>query len=112
METSLNHKHCKPCEAGVPPLHEKQIAELITHIPQWTTDSKKKKIHRRFTFKNFFYTMSFVNAIAHIANQEGHHPDLKVGYNYCEIEYTTHAIDGLSENDFICAKKMDGLLES
>ena len=55
--------------------------------------------------------MSFVNAVAWIANQENHHPDMKVGYNYCEIDYSTHAIGGLSENDFICAKKIDALLD-
>lgn len=109
MDTSLENKHCKPCEAGVPPLDAKKIAELLAQTPHWEVNENKTKIHRKFTFKNFFRTMSFVNAVAHIANQEAHHPDLKVGYNYCEIEYSTHAIDGLSLNDFICAKKINNL---
>ena len=64
---------------------------------------------REFRFKDFYRTMSFVNALAHIANIEDHHPDLEVGYNYCRVRYTTHAIGGLSENDFICAAKIDQL---
>ena len=68
-----------------------------------------KKISKRFSFKNFYKTMAFVNAVAWIANQENHHPDLEVGFNYCLVKYSTHAIDGLSKNDFICAAKVDAI---
>ena len=64
---------------------------------------------REFRFRDFYRTMSFVNALAHVANIEDHHPDLEVGYNYCRVRYSTHAIGGLSENDFICAAKIDQL---
>ena len=73
-----------------------------------STDAKQ--IHKDFKFKGFNATTGFVNAVAWIANQEGHHPDLEVGYNHCLVRYTTHAIGGLSENDFICAAKIDKLL--
>ena len=69
--------------------------------------SLPRSIRREFAFRDFFRTMSFVNALAHIANLEDHHPDLEVGYNYCRVRFTTHAIRGLSENDFICAAKID-----
>ena len=68
-----------------------------------------RSIRRELAFKDFYRTMSFVNAVAHVANIEDHHPDLEVGYNYCRITFTTHAIKGLSENDFICAAKIDSV---
>ena len=77
--------------------------------PEWQLADDGKSIAREWKFRNFFRTMSFVNAVAHIANAEDHHPDLEVGYGYCRIRYTTHAIGGLSENDFICAAKIDAL---
>ncbi|HAT8983211.1 TPA: 4a-hydroxytetrahydrobiopterin dehydratase, partial [Legionella pneumophila subsp. pneumophila] len=67
-------------------------------------------IKRAFSFKNFYETMAFVNAIAWIANIENHHPDLEVGYNYCRVHFMTHALNGLTHNDFICAAKIDKLL--
>ena len=66
-------------------------------------------IRRAFSFPDFYHTMSFVNAVAHIANTEDHHPDLEIGYNYCRVRYQTHAINGLHDNDFICAAKIDQL---
>ena len=66
-------------------------------------------IQREFRFIDFYRTMSFVNALAHIANIEDHHPDLELGWGYCRVRYTTHAIRGLSENDFICAAKLDAI---
>ena len=69
-------------------------------------------ILRKFKFDNFLRTCSFINAMAWIAEQQGHHPDFSAGYNYCEVRYTTHAINGLSENDFICGARINELLES
>ncbi|MGD9841348.1 MAG: 4a-hydroxytetrahydrobiopterin dehydratase [Steroidobacteraceae bacterium] len=108
--SELSSKHCVPCEGGVEPLN----ADATHHFMQklslgWTVDTDGKAIHRKYAFKNFYRTMSFVNAVAHIANTEDHHPDLEVGYNYCIIRFSTHAIGGLSENDFICAAKIDQL---
>ena len=106
--TSLTEKHCKPCEGGVPALTraaaEAQRAQLAAG---WELAADGKSLTRAFKFVDFYRTMSFVNALAHVANLEDHHPDLEVGYNYCRVRYSTHSIGGLSENDFICAAKID-----
>jgi 4a-hydroxytetrahydrobiopterin dehydratase len=73
----------------------------------WQLTADDRSLRRELAFRDFYRTMSFVNAIAHVANIEDHHPDLEVGYNYCRIVFTTHSIKGLSENDFICAAKVD-----
>jgi 4a-hydroxytetrahydrobiopterin dehydratase len=108
--SSLTDKHCKPCEGGVAPLSMDEASRLMKQLqPGWELIENGKALHREWKFKNFYRTMSFVNALAHIANTEDHHPDLQVGYNYCRVRYSTHAIGGLSENDFICAAKVDAL---
>ena len=100
---------CVACEGGVPPLSATEVQNLLTKIAGWQVNPGNKSIIKRYAFKNFYKTMAFVNAIAWMANQENHHPDLEVGFNYCVVKYTTHAIDGLSKNDFICAAKVDAL---
>lgn len=105
--SDLTQKHCKACEGGVPPLTREEIAKLHPKIPNWILSADAKSMSKHFKFKDFHQTMDFVNKIAAMANEEGHHPDMKVGYNYCTVEYTTHALKGLSENDFICAAKVD-----
>ena len=105
----LQAKHCVPCEGGVPALTKEKVRELLQKLNHWEANADSTMITKRFAFKNFYKTMAFVNAIAWIANQENHHPDLEVGYNYCVVKYTTHAINGLSENDFICAAKVEAL---
>jgi 4a-hydroxytetrahydrobiopterin dehydratase len=108
MSSDLALKKCKPCEGGVAPLTRTAAEALLTKIdPSWRLSADGASIRRELAFKDFYRTMSFVNAVAHAANIEDHHPDLEVGYNYCRIVYTTHAIRGLSENDFICAAKID-----
>lgn len=104
----LSSKRCVPCEGGISPLSVEAAQILLQQLSdQWRLSDDGKSIYRHNQFKNFYRTMSFVNAVAHIANNEDHHPDLEIGFNYCRIKYTTHAIDGLSENDFICAAKID-----
>lgn len=100
---------CVACEGGVPPLSPAETENFLSQINNWQLSSDQKTISKRYTFKGFYKTMAFVNAVAWIANQENHHPDIQLGYNYCVINYTTHAIDGLSKNDFICAAKVDAL---
>ena len=108
--TELAQRKCRPCEGGTPPLTPAEAAALLTQLcADWALTENAHAIQRRFAFRDFYRTMSFVNALAHIANIEDHHPDLHVGYNYCKVEFTTHAISGLSENDFICAAKIDRL---
>ncbi len=106
--TELAQRKCKACEGGVPALGRSEAEKLRKELSaEWALDMEAGAIRRAFAFKDFYRTMSFVNALAHIANIEDHHPDLEVGYNYCRVRFTTHAIKGLSENDFICAAKID-----
>jgi 4a-hydroxytetrahydrobiopterin dehydratase len=108
MSEPLAARRCKPCEGGIPPLTPAQAAQLLTQVAgEWLLTEEAHAIRREFRFRDFYRTMSFVNALAHIANIEDHHPDLEVGYNYCRVKFTTHAVKGLSENDFVCAAKVD-----
>jgi 4a-hydroxytetrahydrobiopterin dehydratase len=102
---------CIGCEGGVMPLTASEATALLAELETgWALSSDNTAIVKRFEFKGFRQTMEFVNAIAWIVNREKHHPDLKVGYDYCEVLFTTHAIKGLSQNDFICAAKIDALM--
>ena len=106
--SSLAERRCKPCEGGTPPLSRARAEELLRQLGSaWALSEDAHAIRREFGFKDFYRTMSFVNALAHVANIEDHHPDLEVGYNYCRVTFTTHAVRGLSENDFVCAAKID-----
>ena len=109
---SLSDKNCQPCEGGVDPMTREQAETLVKQVPGWQLSDDGKMISRRFEFKGFYKTVAFINAMAWVANSENHHPDFSAGYNYCDINFTTHAIDGLSENDFICAAKINELLEN
>ncbi len=105
---ALAAKQCVPCEGGVPPLTAAKAQALRAKLhADWSISEDGKSLQRALKFRDFYRTLSFVNAVAHIANVEDHHPDLAVGYDYCRICYSTHAIGGLSENDFICAAKID-----
>jgi len=104
----LATRKCKPCEGGTAPLTPTQAQQLLAQLSSaWVLTENAHAIRREFGFRDFYRTMSFVNALAHIANIEDHHPDLEVGYNYCRVTFSTHAIRGLSENDFVCAAKLD-----
>jgi 4a-hydroxytetrahydrobiopterin dehydratase len=105
----LANKNCKPCEGGVPPLTQAEAKKLMEQLEGWTLHAQT--IDKTFEFKNYYQTMAFVNAAAWVSHREDHHPDMTVGYNKCRVEYSTHAIGGLSENDFICAAKVDALLK-
>src|SRR3970040_309397 len=105
----LAQRKCKPCEGGVAPLTEAKIKPMRTGLKGWIVEDGK--LAKVYPFTNYYQTMAFVNALAWISHREDHHPDLAVGYNKCRVEYWTHAIGGLSENDFICAAKADALFE-
>ena len=108
--TNLAERRCVPCEGGVAPLSRAAAEEVLQRLDEnWQLAVDAQSIQREFRFRDFLRTMSFMNALAHIANTEDHHPDLEVGYNYCRVRYSTHAVGGLSENDFICAAKIDRL---
>ena len=108
LTCDLTAKTCKPCEGGVPPMEQAEIERMLEALNEW--EQEGREIGKTFRFKNYHETMAFVNATAWISHHEDHHPDLEVGYNQCRVRYSTHAIGGLSENDFICAAKIDQLL--
>ncbi len=110
--TELTEKHCKACEGGADALDDQRIQSLLVQVPGWEVAGDNRSIRRRFEFKGFYKTVSFINAMAWVANQEGHHPDFCAGYNYCEVSFTTHDLGALSENDFICAARLNALLEA
>jgi 4a-hydroxytetrahydrobiopterin dehydratase len=105
----LARKKCVPCEGGVAPLSPEQVKPLLKGLAGWALDGGM--ISRTYKFKNYYETMAFVNAAAWVSHREDHHPDLVVKWGECKVSYVTHAINGLSENDFICAAKLDALFE-
>ena len=106
--SDLKQKTCKPCEGGVPPLPQEEITRFLSELHGW--EQVGQEIAKTYAFRNYYETIAFVNAIAWMAHQENHHPDLEVGFKKCRVRYSTHAIGGLSENDFICAAKVEDLL--
>jgi 4a-hydroxytetrahydrobiopterin dehydratase len=109
--TELAQRRCVPCEGGTKPLTAAEAQSLQKNLGQnWKLVDGGKKLEGSFEFKNYFRTIAFVNAVAYIAINEDHHPDIDFGYKNCKITFWTHAIGGLSENDFICAAKIDKLL--
>lgn len=110
MSSDLASKHCAPCEGGTQPLSGDELMGHLAQISsEWQASSDNRSIRATFKFKNYYQTQAFVNAVAWIAHCEDHHPDITFGYNQATISYSTHAIGGLSENDFICAAKVDAL---
>jgi len=106
----LSRRSCTPCRKGTPPLADEQAAALLAALPGWQREGGT--LRKAYAFKDYYETMAFVNAVAWISHREDHHPDLAVGYDRCVVAYSTHAVGGLSENDFICAAKVDALFES
>jgi len=105
--TSLSQMKCKDLPAGTPPLGRARIDALLAEVAGWSYDGKV--ITKTYSFKNYYETIAFVNAVAWIAHREDHHPDLSVGYNRCRVDFSTHSVGGISENDFICAAKIEAL---
>lgn len=103
----LANAHCIARKGVEHKLAEARIRELLPDVPGWELAENGHAIARTFKFKDYYRTMSFVNALAHMANREDHHPDLSVHYDHCVVRYSTHDVGGLSENDFICAAKAD-----
>lgn len=108
MLQNLNQKKCLPCELGSPKLTPKEIQNLSVSVPKWNI-SKDTEISRDFKFQNFAEALIFVTKVGSLAEHEGHHPDIEFGWGYAKIKLTTHAVKGLSENDFIMAAKIDSL---
>ncbi len=108
--TPLADRRCRPHEGGTA-LDAAQARTWLSHVDAgWRLADDARSIRREFRFPDFHRTMSFVNALAHVANVEDHHPDLELGYGHCRVTFSTHSVGGLSENDFVCAAKLDRLL--
>ena len=108
--SELSEKKCVPCEGGVPALDISEIHKYQKKIDGWDVIKNEKNIYfleKKFTFKNFVESQKFVNEVGRISEEEGHHPEILFGWGYAKIKITTHAIKGLSENDFILAAKID-----
>jgi len=105
----LKDMKCVVCEGGVEPISKPDAQRLIMEVEGWNMDAKAKVISKEFQFKNFDKAMDFVNSVADIAEQEGHHPDITILYDKVLLKLSTHAIKGLSENDFILAAKINSI---
>ena len=105
----LAQAHCIPRRGSEHRLPEARVRELMSELPGWALAEEGKALLRTFEFKDYYHTMSFVNALAHMANREDHHPDLSVHYDRCVVRYSTHDVGGLSENDFICAARASAI---
>jgi 4a-hydroxytetrahydrobiopterin dehydratase len=113
VKDDLFKKKCIPCEGGVIPFDISEIHKYQKKVDGWNITKEKNEIFfliKKFTFKNFLESQKFVNIVGQISENEGHHPDILFGWGYAEIKITTHAIKGLSENDFILAAKIDQLI--
>lgn len=106
---NMASKRCQPCEGGIPPLTAEASQVLLETLPGW--ELRENRLEKVFVYKNHHEVMAFVNAVAWVSHRENHHPELTVGYKDCRVSYWTHAISGLSENDFICAAKIERLRE-
>ena len=107
---SLTEQRCTPFNKGMAALDRARSEQLLAQLDGWSMDAQGQCIERCFRFQDFYQTMAFVNAVAFIAQREDHHPDMHVGYRECRVRYTTHMVNGLSANDFICAPHVDALL--
>lgn len=105
--TNLNQKKCIPCEVGGIALMPEEARTLMTQTPQWMLADDGRQISRSFTFKDFASALQFADQVGAIAEEEGHHPDLHVSWGKVVVDLSTHAVGGLSENDFILAAKID-----
>lgn len=110
MTTPLHQRHCRALSKDEPALDQTAAGALLSNLhSDWHINWDTAQLQREFKFRDFYQTIAFVNALAWIANQQDHHPDLEVSYNRCHVHFTTHSVGGLSENDFICAARIDAL---
>lgn len=108
-QCDISERRCQPCEGGVPPLGDEAVAGLLDEVKGWSLEDGK--LQRRYIFRNHYEAMAFANAVAWVSHRENHHPEMVVGYKEVRVLYWTHAVDGLTNNDFICAAKLDKLFD-
>ncbi|MGQ0621877.1 MAG: 4a-hydroxytetrahydrobiopterin dehydratase [Panacagrimonas sp.] len=108
--SDLVQKRCVPCEGGVAALSREEAEKLKSQLrSDWSLSADGTRLHADYEFKNYYHTTAFVTAVTYVAHREDHHPDIRFGYRSCSITWWTHAVGGLTENDFICAAKVDAL---
>jgi 4a-hydroxytetrahydrobiopterin dehydratase len=105
--TALASRACRPLPAGTPALGREQMDVLLAEVPGWSLHDGA--LEKSWSFSDFHQTMAFINAVAWIAHSQDHHPDMAVSYNRCSVRFSTHSIGGISENDFICAARIEAL---
>jgi len=108
LNSELAKQHCEPCEKGTPPLPEEEAATLAAEVPEWERDGNQT-LRREFSFPNFRDAFGFVARAALVAEAEGHHPDIELGWGRAAFLLTTHAASGLTKNDFVMAARIDAL---
>lgn len=106
----LANSRCQPRKGDADRLDTAAVQALLQVLPGWETDADGKAISRDFRFDDFRHTLGFINAVGYMANREDHHPDLEAGYGHCRVRWSTHDVDGLSMNDFICAARVEQLV--
>ena len=109
MTKELKNQKCQACSGNIPKFDEKQISDNLSKLDNWSVNDEQKMIYKKFNFKTFKQALIFTNKVGEIADIEGHHPDISVGWGYSLIMLHTHAIKGLSINDFIVAAKIDAI---
>jgi 4a-hydroxytetrahydrobiopterin dehydratase len=106
---SLQQKTCTPCKGGIPPLSKSEAEAHLVEVPDWQLNSEATVIQKRFCFKSFAQALAFANKVGELAEREGHHPVLQIGWGFCTVSFSTSKIKGLHENDFIMASKVNSL---
>ena len=109
MNRQLSSEKCEPCNGNTPKLNYQEISKHLSELSEWSVNDNQEMIFKKFKFSNFKKAIAFANDVGIIAEKEGHHPDISIGWGYCLIMLHTHAIKGLSINDFILASKIDTL---
>ncbi|MBF0626393.1 MAG: 4a-hydroxytetrahydrobiopterin dehydratase [Magnetococcales bacterium] len=109
---TLREQHCRPCHEGMPSLGPDESRPLLAHVPGWILEGTIGfEIYRQFWFEDFIQSMAFANAVARIAQEQDHHPEIVVGFGRCLVRLSTRAVGGVTENDFICAARINALVE-
>ena len=107
---SLTQKTCIPCQGGVPPLSPEEANEFLNQVSGWALNGTSDRLNRKVVFDDFVAALDFVNKVGAVAEEEGHHPDISFGWGYADVLLFTHKIQGLHENDFIMAAKINDLI--
>ena len=105
----MTDKKCEMCHPGMPVMSKEEVAQALKELSGWEYSADKNTIYKVYQFKGFYRTMAFVNAVAWIANQQAHHPDMEVSYSQATIHFQTHEAGGITKNDIICAELVNAL---